>query len=331
MRRFMHGLGFVLFHVCRFAVKAPGAIFGVFLDAVYGPPVMAPGMRAIAPSTPSVRDFQATIPLLAKSTVASRPAAPAPAKESSGLVLRSAPAVHGKAPPEVSERVHLAEVVGPAGLVFGVMWIYLYPDRSIAKRVFKVTDRKLAKSLKKDRYFMDQVPYDPQKGSAEIMQQMHKEVVKLLDVRASVVRDKRAERPAASVTPPPTIAKAVAAPAAAAKETPKAAPAPAAPPAPAREVKRNVAGDVYEGIVTVAQMTTKNGGASGSYRTFCLTLNDGRREVPLYGTELERQVTDLRLEIGERAKVVFMGKSETEIPGKGKGFKNLYQVMRVPS
>ncbi len=247
-------------------------------------------------------------------------------------------------PQNVSERVHLAEVVGPRGVVYGVMWLYLYPDQRFAKRVFKVSDRKLAKALKKDRYFMDQVPYDPQVGSAGIMEEMHKEVSKLLDRRHSSVREKQTEivprlatapnasafKPAAAPAPTVIAPRVVQSPARAPVLALSAPPVPVAA-APTRHVKRHVEGEVYEGIVTVAQMTTRNEGSPNSYKTFCLTLNDGRREVPLYGTELQRQITDLNVECGDRVKVVFMGKADTEVPGKGKAMKNLYQVMRLPS
>jgi hypothetical protein len=329
MRKIVQGLGFLLFQPIRFLLFGLRIASNVFLDAVYGPPILAAAVPKGA--KPRIEgDFQPTI---AVARVGSMPDQPASAfnKNSTNLVLRPAEATQSVSPPDVSERVHLAEVVGPGGLVYGVMWLYLYPERRIAKRVFKVTDRWLAKSLKTDRYFMEQVPFDPKVGSMPVMKQMHKEVGKLLDQRATFLRDKRPVVPAVAAPAPVVAAPAPARqpprPAAAPVATPVAAPVAKAP----RDFRRNVVGEVYEGVVTVAGMTTKNGGANGSYKTFCLTLNDGQREVPLYGTELERQVHDLKIECGERVKVVFMGKTPTDVPGKGTVSKNLYQVTRTAS
>lgn len=242
----------------------------------------------------------------------------------------AAPALAGPVPPPlaVAERVRTARLVGPHNILYGLMWLYLYPSQGIARRVLKITDRHLAKALKQQYFKFSDVPFDPVAGCKPLFDGMHAECAKVLNGRAGAVRVKQIHTRSPSHQPPtvnPGIRKAVAP---AAPEDPRALalPAQAGAPAPAGAVH----GEAYQGVVTAAGRTHRTGPDGVSYETYCLTLNDGGREIPLFGTELERQSADLGIVPGERVRIVFMGKVMTQVPGKNRpAFRNLYQLARV--
>lgn len=347
MRVFFRTFGAPLFHLLAGAIRLGFMFFNWTLDRVYGAPVVsgpaftqAPAPRHVAarvvPS--SARDFQPTVQVVDVAQPAQAvPAALGPAKPAAAQEARRAL--------PVSDRVRTAQLCGPQGIVFGMMWLYLYPDLKIARRVLKVTDQQLARSLKKDRFFFADVPFEPLIGYKPLMDQLHTDCKALLDQRKPVTREKKAapyaqQRPsakAASVRPAPAPQKA--APAVVAAPLPS-VPPPATPapvlPSGAPEVvaastpRRRVRGDEYRGVVTVAGQTTRNGEGGASYETFCLTINDGNREVPLFGTELERQARDLQIKPGDQVQVIFMGKQPTTVPGQTRpSYKNLYQLTRI--
>jgi hypothetical protein len=244
-----------------------------------------------------------------------------------------------KEPFRVAERVQTAQLCGRDGIQLGVMWLYLYPDHRIAKRVFKVTDNQLAKALKWDRRYMPDVKFDPVAGFQGIMEEMYKECSALLNKPGVAGRGKAQTETKVEVVTRPTVAltakPAVPAPVvhtATVMEQPAAHATTVAMPMSQRAVN----GETYIGRVTMAGMTTKGVG-KGAYQTFCLTIHDGTRETPLVGAELQRQCGDLGIKPGDGVKVVFMGKQQVEIPDasypSGKRFsnKNLYQVTRQES
>ncbi len=104
----------------------------------------------------------------------------------------------------------------------------------------------------------------------------------------------------------------------------------AAPGGQAVPAQRRVRGDEYQGVVTTAGLTLRNGPDGGPYRTYCLTLNDGIREVPLFGMELERQACDQRIRPGDRVRVIYLGREPLQLPGRSRpSYKNLYQLTRM--
>ena len=228
----------------------------------------------------------------------------------------------------------------------GVMWLYLYPEHKKARRVFKVLDRHLADALGFQRYYYPDVPFDPAKGTDGIMSDFHKEVSKQLDRRiAAADRSRRAaeetaarktvEKPVEQPKAAPQVAKEVPTARAEApvKQPPVQAPSPAPSPVPEVSVqapahKRQVAGEAFQGTITQAGMTTRHG-AQGAYKSYCLTIHDGTREVPFFGAELQRQAADMGIKPGESVRIVYMGKQPIDIEGKPSSFKNLYQVTRV--
>ncbi len=338
--RVLNLLGTLLYH-CAFGVARLGSLFYHWaLDAIYGAPRVAAPMGSIAqslrqaPASMPARNVHPADQMTAANSVANSVEATIGKPDTGELQASQEPV--GASRLAVSGRVRTAQLCGPRGVIYGVMWLYLYPDLRIARRVLKVMDTHLAKSLKKDRFFFVDVPYEPASGYMVLMDQLHAECKVLLDKRRPEKLAKRlpVARPARMAQPPAS------APVRAIEPAPPAvpvarpatvvapsAPAVAAPVAPA--ARRRVNGDEYKGVVTVAGRT-RRGTGDASYETFCLTINDGAREVPLFGNELERQAADLGVKPGDRIKVIFMGKQPTTIPGSTRpSYKNLYQLTRM--
>ena len=229
-------------------------------------------------------------------------------------------------------RVDKAELRGPGQILLGYMWVYLYDSARVARRVFKVADRDLITILRRDRFFFPDVPFEPAMGSKPIMDGLHKECQRLVDPHKKRLADQRERKKVevapvkAAPKPAPVVVQATIAtqPQEAAVAAPRSEPS-AVVPASARVVK----GQVYAGVVTLAGMTKKVGRDGTPYETFCLTIHDGSKEVPLFGNELQRQSTDSRIRPGDRVSVVCMG----EEPFLGRGgvlmHKNLYQLTRL--
>ncbi|PKO68714.1 MAG: hypothetical protein CVU22_07370 [Betaproteobacteria bacterium HGW-Betaproteobacteria-16] len=240
-------------------------------------------------------------------------------------------------------------------LRMGVLWLYLYPEKGIARRVFKVLDKELAKALRFEKYYYEDVSFDASQGCEQIMQRFQEEVRVQLDKRtASKTRSRKEAPPHLQTAPaaprkapiqeagkfvppaPPVVVSTPAlpqpVPSVKPAETPVVMQAPVQPAsAPAVVVpthKRQVQGDVYKGVVTQAGLTQRTG-KTGPYSTFCLTLHDGAREIPLFGAELARQVSDQGIAPGERVQVVFMGQQPIPNGSGASTYKNLYQVTRV--
>ena len=250
-------------------------------------------------------------------------------------------------PGPVADRVKTVELCA-GHLVLGVMWIYMYPELKIARRVFKVQDRLLANALGWNRWYYPDVPFDGKVSIEDIVKAFHTEVSRQLDqriVQAEKARTKERisqERRAAQAAAKAEVG--TSAPAAQVAEEPKAAKPPAAS-APKAEFaqsrsdtgcnsvapahKRQVIGEAVAGTVTQAGMTRKLNGDGSSYNTFCLTIHDGVREIPLFGTELGRLIADQGIRAGEKINVVFMGKQRMSSEGEQPRFKNLYQVTRL--
>lgn len=328
------------------------AFFAMFEGVFYAIGYMTGSVLQSGHSKPAkaVRQAQVQKPVSNERTIA--PASHAETKGSESKL--SVPAALAKPVQtdafQVADRVQTAELYGKGGIQLGMMWLYLYPEKRIAKRVFKVTHRPLAIALKWDRRYMPDVPFDKQIGFQPIMDAMAREVSALLnktqDPKREKVRDKQQIQPkATAVTPSQVEAKPKAQidPVKPASNTVSASQA-AHSPVVHQPVQRPdsddtsvvmpnshraVKGETYVGKVTTAGMTQKDG-ADGPYQTFCLTIHDGEREIPLSGNELKRQIRDLGVKVGENVKVVFMGKVAVDVPGKKKpGFKNLYQVTRM--
>lgn len=93
-------------------------------------------------------------------------------------------------------------------------------------------------------------------------------------------------------------------------------------------VDRTVQGITHNGTVVQSGFTQKTGN-EGSYQTFCLTIHDGKKEVPLTGVEIQRQASDLKLAIGDSVRIVDMGRQTFEMPSGKQGWRNLYQVSLI--
>ena len=231
----------------------------------------------------------------------------------------------------VAERVRTAKLVGPHNIVYGLMWLYLYPAQGIARRVLKVTDKHLAKALKRKYYYFQDVPFDPVAGCTPLFDGMYAECRKILNGRARQARCRPLSKHKADSNRPPANANAdVVRAMAQAPAAHSPGPSPASHGAAAAPAGFAVQGEVFEGVVISAGRTSRTGPDDVGYTTFCLTLNDGSREIPLYGTELQRQSAALGIVAGERVRVLFMGKVATQVPGRdGPAFRNLYQLARV--
>jgi hypothetical protein len=95
-------------------------------------------------------------------------------------------------PGPVCDRVHSVDLYS-GKLLLGVLWVYLYSDKKIARRVFKVHDRHLASAVGFTRYYYQDVPYDASNGVEEIVKAFHGEVSKQLDQRMARAEKARAK------------------------------------------------------------------------------------------------------------------------------------------
>ena len=241
------------------------------------------------------------------------------------------------APGAVSDRIKTIDLYS-GKLLLGVLWIYMYPERSIARRVLKIQDRHLANALGRERWYYKDVPFDAEHTIESIVKDFHEEVSRQLDqriVQAEKARTKernKAEQVAAQApakAPAPGANQAsvnsVVSPKAEDKQHSSVAPASAIEPAQRRQVK----GESVVGTVTQTGMTKKTGSEGVTYQTFCLTIHDGVREIPYFGTELSRQVADIDIRPGYKINVVYMGKKKVSADDDAPRFKNLYQLTRV--
>jgi hypothetical protein len=289
------------------------------LDRVYGPPQLARKVWTArrrwtrsGDNTPSRIEPEVTPEAIAVPEPATATALPAGAAQ---------PAL------AVAERIRTARLIGPHNILYGLMWLYIYPAQGIARRVLKVTDRPLAKALGRQYYNFGDVPFDPVAGCRPLFDAMHAECRKVLNGRGGAMRVKQIRTRSDSHRPPTANAglrKALAAQPAGevrAIALPAAAPGASMPP---------VHGEAYQGVVMSAGRTNRTGPDGASYNTFCLTLKDGAREIPLFGTELERLSVEQRIGPGDRVRIVFMGKAMTQVPGRDRpAFRNLYQLEKV--
>lgn len=243
------------------------------------------------------------------------------------------------APGAVADRVKPVELYA-GNLLLGVMWIYMYPETEKARRVLKIQDRHLAQALGWNRWYYTDVPFNATHGIDDIVKTFHAEVSRQLNKRVEQAEKARAkERLKQEQKASQVAVKAEASSAAPAPQVVEQQPAkPTAAPAPKAESasnviapanKRHVKGETVSGTVTLAGMTKKLKDDGSSYNTFCLTIHDGVREIPLFGTELGRLVADMEIRAGEKINVVFMGKQKMSAEGEPARFKNLYQITRL--
>jgi hypothetical protein len=295
--------------ICLRGVSRLGsALMQLVLDRIYGPPQLQSGQSG----TPRPGAGQAVPPRAA--TDNSDPGA-------SCVPESDIPAL------PVAARVRTAKLVGPHGIVYGDMCLYLYPARGIARRMVKVTDQHLAKALRKKRFHFSDVPFDPVAGCKPLFDALHGECKRLLNVREDGRARKQKERMDMAVAAPRKAGHRAdgttsePAQVAAALQAPTSVSAATVGPRPA--------GQTHQGVVASAGRTRRTAADGSSYSTFCLTLNDGVREIPLFGNELERQAADQRIRPGERVQVVFMGKAAAGASATGTAFRNLYQLTRM--
>lgn len=323
---FFRLLGVACYVLGRAVGHAGSFVLGAALDRIYGKPQIN-GMSAPATSRRQVEvahrgDFKPTVQL----SHIEQPATPAAAQAvvASATLQVAADAAGSEPAYEVADRVRTAELVGPEGIVYGKMWLYLYTKKRRARRVLRIHDRHLARALGKERFYLAEVDFDPAEDYKLLFADMHAECKTLLNQRkpSHESRKKLKERQpidTGAVAPKPIER---------AREAQVVAPPAAAPATAAMPMQvRRVNGDEYVGVVSAAGKT-KRGEGQRQYTTFCLTIHDGTREVPLFGTELERQASDLGIGPGDKVRVVYMGREK--VPGAaGNSYKNLYQLTRM--
>ena len=286
------------------------------LDRVYGPPQLARMVSTARRRWTGLGNSQPT-----PSNARVDPRAVAAPETPSFPVL---PAAAAQQPLAVAERIRTARLIGPHNILYGLMWLYIYPDQGIARRLLKVTDKHLAKALGRQYFKFADVPFDPVAGCKPLFDAMHEECKRVLNGRGGAMRVKPIHTRSESHRPPSSDARLRKALAAETLEDSPAIAPRAALAVDAAATMPPVQGEAYQGVVTSAGRTNRSGPDGASYNTFCLTLNDGVREVPLYGTELERLSLEQRIGPGDRVRIVFMGKAMTQVPGKVRpAYRNL--------
>jgi hypothetical protein len=321
------------YHAVNLVALLGTGVLHLVLDRIYGPPQLAAphGTGAVASRRARQRD--------SVSALAASPSTSDGVGTAERLSVPEMQAVGIGNTRWGSERVLTAQLVGPQGIVFGAMWVYVHPRLGIARRVLKVTDPHLARALGKDRFEFMEAVLGPSDGAKVLLDQFHVECLRLLDRRKPRHREMCSVPPEGrrpTLTPGSRTVTQLRL-AALEPECPSGAPASHAtdltsggsvvgvPTEP-----RRVRGDEYQGVVTMAGLTNRNNPDGSPYRTYCLTVNDGSREVPLFGMELERQACDLRIRPGDRVRVIYMGREPLQVPGRPRpSYRNLYQLTRV--
>ena len=323
------------YHAADLTARLGRGVVHLVLDRVYGPPQLAASGGTGLTVARSTRRRSAGRPTCFAPSSASRGAETPDCRSLPDLPTPKANV------PSASERICTAQLVGPHGIVFGVMWLYLYPRLGIARRVLKVTDPALARALNRDRFVFKEVAIDKDAGSRGMLDQLHTECLAVLNRRKSRQREQPPVTPrqgrqsrVVGNSGPAQLGLATAVPSGGSAATERASTdllddVPCARQVP---VPRRLRGDQYQGVVTTAGLTVRNDADGSPYRTYCLTVNDGAREVPLFGMELERQACDLRIRPGDRVRVIYMGREPLHLPGQSRpSYRNLYQLKRMES
>lgn len=334
IKGFLAILGKAIFMVLKGVIATVSAVGGFVIDRIYGRAVIVPAKSNVvstkAKADPGSPVAKVTAKTMLDPSVVEPPkfdaAAPGNHAEASPAQPPQTQAEQSAAP-LIAQRVWTAELLGKGALKLGVLWVYTYPDQGKARRVFKVTNRALASALKRERWYMDDVAFDPLIGVRPILDQMGRDCAKLMNPPGQApVREKTAAKakpmgakPVAATVPTTQPAAAQAAKATAVEET-------ISPTIVTPNHSRAVKGQTYTGRVTTAGMTNRGGyNGKAPYPSFCLTIHDGKVETPLFGAELQRQASDMQIKPGDQVRVVFMGKES--LPN---GYdRNLYQVTKL--
>jgi|JI10StandDraft_1071094.scaffolds.fasta_scaffold211497_3 hypothetical protein len=335
MREFLTGFFVILFTCIRGIAKGMAFIanhgIGMISDEQKNATrvVVKPKAQPVSTTMPKKAVVVPTMPTAASAT-------------RDPLVLRTAmdtlsqEQLKQRPPLPVASRTVVIALEAQTSLPFGKAWMYLYKDQKLAKRVLKIQNSHLAKVIcgpGEDRYFFKDVEYLEEQGTQAIQDQFIKEIQQLLYRKKATQ-----EAPVVvKVAAPPATAPVVQTPVAQMANVQR----PLDPvrqqlpvrsmeqPAPSKPVNRSVKGAEHIGTVVSAGKTTKVG-PNGTYETFCVTLNDGFRELPFNGAEIERLCRDMGIQVGERIKVVDMGKMDVYVPGVANPRqKNLYQITRL--
>lgn len=92
--------------------------------------------------------------------------------------------------------------------------------------------------------------------------------------------------------------------------------------------ERPTIGQRYVGFVAEAGQVDRSG-SEGKYKTYCMKLDVDGAHMPFYGVEIERELIERKVRLGDRIEVCFMGRSQIAQPGEKPRFKNLYKVNHV--
>ncbi len=337
MREFLTAF-FVLLFTCLRAIAKGMAFIANHGIGLIADDKQTPTQVAVKPKAQPVATTMPKKAVVVTSMPTASTATPDP------LVLRTAmdtltqEQLKQRPPLPVASRTVVIALEAQTTLPVGKAWLYLYKDQKTAKRVLKIQNSHLARVIcgpGEDRYFFKDVEYVEENGTQAIQDQFIKEIQQLLYRKKAtqeqgpvVVKVVTPAATAPAVQPPVVQVPVVQRPV-----EPLRQPSPARPAVdqkvPSKPVNRSVKGAEYSGVVVSAGKTTK-AGPRGSYETFCATLNDGFRELPFNGAEIERLFHDMGIQVGERIKVVDMGKMDVFVPGVANPRqKNLYQITRL--
>lgn len=328
IKGFLAILGKAIFMVLKGVIATVSAVGGFAIDRIYGRAVIVPAKATFLPAKAgqTMPAAKATAKAAGDTPGVEQPKVEANAEADVQRTPSPEAQVTQSAAPLIAQRVWTAELFGKGGLKLGVLWVYTYPDKGMARRVFKVTNRALASALKRERWYMDDVTFDPLIGVRPILDQMGRDCAMLMNQPGQApVREKTAAKSKPMGTKPvaatATTTKAPAVQAAKATAVAETISPTIVTPNHSRAVK----GQIYAGRVTTAGMTNRGGyGGNAPYQTFCLTIHDGKVETPLFGAELQRQASDMQIQPGDQVRVVYMG--QEDLPN-GKT-RNLYQVTK---
>lgn len=233
---------------------------------------------------------------------------------------------------QIASRVHVVNLEIEPKVVVGRVFLYLY-DRGTpyVRRLLRVDSPELRSIIGRDRYYMDDVPWDPKLGepglqvikanaAADVERIVKERMVKRkkpskAEAKPEAVSDKA---PA-----PPAVIKFSAQPSAIEQAVQK----PVAPVDLQSKVDRPMRGVPQVGVIAQMGRSQRPDGKGGSYNAFCVKLERDGIHYPFYGVELERELIEQQAKAGDQVSITYMGRQPMEKrDGEAERWKNLYSV-----
>jgi len=222
-----------------------------------------------------------------------------------------------------------------------VLNLRVYSKQKLIKREMLVTEPRLRTLMQGRHHSLGEVTFDPFKGLEAIKDETVELAQDLINTTGNMRGSKAKVKPVERVEKPPQPKQEKVVDKRQQSETkpvdPKPVTAPKAhvvqeqPVQPRNSyVPKPTVGVTFEGKLVQAGSRRFTPEGRAPYETFEALLKlDNGVDVPLRGTELERELQRFNVQIGERVAITPMGKVPVTLPSGDEGSKNVYRVARV--